>query len=354
VKKIMILSLLGLSILSCAHRKKQYDYPMPESTAASAQIRSKSLGAVFKVYLDDPQFAITDLLDNCVKGSCDDSSERSLASKLKALNFALRDKDKPQIASLSDHLVEDFHKLMNSYSDQREYIVPVVYQAWFLAGAIYPYSKQVSQGLFGEVQTMRRILDARSPKPFGYYYLVALETEYQNGRDIDKVQAYKKCIDAEPSNKRCQESYLRLSAEAPKAIKASESNLARDCRPEIDKSGFTLHVASTEKNRKYGGPKRFAGEKYYYDRDELLGVSDIEALWWNKKPTAMTIKVTDFGVLRLKKAMKSLQGKVLVMMKKDLIYAASGVGPMFKSHPQELRFTKLDTKGLAEFLHDCK
>ena len=340
-------------LTGCIHSKNQSDRSEMDLTKLTILAKSKAIGETFKAHLDDSESSMIDLLENCTRDACDSSSEKAIAGRLKELHVALRDKDTTQIKAYSDRLVEDFHKLITTYSDQREYIVPVTFQAWFLAGAIYPYSKTVSQELFTEVKLIRKVLDNRSPKPVGYFFLVALESEYQAGRLVDKVQAYKKCIDTEPSNRRCQDSYLRLSAQSPKAIKTSESNLAKECRPEIDKSGFTLRIGTSTVNRSYMGPKPFYGKKYYFDRQDLLGVSEIEAIYWNTKGPTIVTKITDQGTSKLKNILGKLKNKGLVLVKKEMIFAVAPASSLFKDEPRGIKFLMVDKKGLNELVRKC-
>ena len=345
--------LLCLLLSSCVHSKNQTVQRAIDPNKIAILSKPKVIGEIFKTSLDNPDTSVVDLFDSCTKDACDSANEKAIAGRLKSLQIALRDKDATQVKASSVRVVEDFHQLISSYSDQREYIVAVTFHAWFLAGAIYPYSKSVSQSLFAEVSAIRKVLDNRTPKPVGYFFLVALEGEYQPGQMIDKVQSYKRCIDAEPSNRRCQDSYLRLSAKSPKAIKTSETNLAKECRPEVDKSGFTLRVGTSTTNKSFAGPKPFYGKKYYFDRQDLLGVSEIEAIYWNKKGASITAAVTDSGLAKLKGSQAKFKNKGLLLMKKEMIFAAAPGSAALKNEPQEIKFLMLDKKGLSEFVKKC-
>lgn len=337
----------------CVHSKNKNGATAIDTTQIAILNKPKNIAEIFKTNFDHPETSIVDLLDGCSKEACDSSQERSVASRLKSLYVALQDKNPAQVANNSSHVVEDFHRMMGAYSDQREYITPVTFQAWFLAGAIYPYSKNISKDLFAEIKILRKTLDLRSPKPVGYLFLVALETEYQAGHLVDKVQAYKKCIDAEPSNRRCQEAYLRVSAQSPVTIKASETNLAKECRPEVDKSGFTLRVGTSNVTKYFSGPKPFYGKKYYIDRQDLLGVSDIEIIYWNKKGASLTAVITDSGAAKVKRAMGQFKNKGLLLIKKEMIFAAAPLSAAFKDQPKQILFLMVDKKGLNDFVKKC-
>lgn len=345
--------LLTSLFLGCVHSKNQISGASVDANKIAILNKPKNIAEIFKTNFDHPETSITDLLDACSKDACDFSQERSVASRLKSLLVALHDKNAAQVANNSSQVVEDFHRMMGVYSDQREYIVPVTFQAWFLAGAIYPYSKNISKALFAEVKAIRKNLDLRSPKPVGYLFLVALDIEYQAGHLVDKVQAYKKCIDAEPSNRRCQESYLRVSAQSPIAIKASETNLAKECRPEVDKSGFTLRVGTSTLTKYFSGPKPFYGKKYYIDRQDLLGVSDIETIYWNKKGASLTAGITDSGAAKVKSALSQFKNKGLLLMKKEMIFAAAPLSAAFKDQAKQIKFLMVDKKGLNDFVKKC-
>ena len=338
---------------ACVHSKNQTGLVAVDTNKIAILNKPKNIAEIFKTNFDNPDVAMIDLLEACSKDACESSNERSIASHLKSLHLALRDKNSAQVIANSGRVVEDFHRMIASYTDQREYIIPVTFQAWFLAGAIYPYSKPISQALFAEVKAIRKILDLRSPKPVGYLFLVALEVEYQASHLIDRVQAYKRCIDTEPSNRRCQEAYLRVSAQSPLAIKTSETNLAKECRPEVDKSGFTLRVGTSSLTKYFSGPKPFYGKKYYIDRQDLLGVSEIETIYWTKKGASLSIAITDSGARKVIAALGQFKNKGLLLMKKEMIFAAAPLSAAFKDHPKEIKFLMVDKKGLNDFVKKC-
>lgn len=340
-------------ISGCVHSKHQSAGTTVDSNKIAILIKAKNIAEIFKTNFDNPQASLSDLLEACTRDACDSSSERSIAGRLKSLLVALQDKNVTQITANSNKVVEDFHQLLTTYSEQREYIVPVTFQAWFLGGAIYPYSKNISQTLFAEVKTIRKALDLRSPKSVGYLFLVALDIEYQAGRLVDKVQAYKKCIDAEPSNRRCQDAYLRVSSQSPLAIITSEKNLAMECRPEVDKSGFTLRAGTSIARKYFSGPKPFFGKKYYIDRQDLLNVSDIEIIYWNKKGASLSVAVTDSGAKKIRSASDKFKNIGLLLLKKEMIFAAAPYSVAFKDQPKEIKFLMLDKKGLNDFVKKC-
>ena len=338
---------------ACVHSKHQATGSNLDSNKIVILNKAKNIADIFKTNFDNPEASLIDLLETCTRDACDSSSEKSIAGRLKSLLVALKDKNSAQIIASSNKVVEDFHQLLTTYSEQREYIVPVTFQAWFLAGAIYPYSKNISQTLFAEVKTMRKAIDLRSPKPVGYLFLVALDIEYQPSRLVDKVQAYKKCIDAEPSNRRCQEAYLRVSAQSPLAIVTSEKNLAKECRPEVDKSGFSLRAGTSALKKYFSGPKPFFGRKYYIDRQDLLSVSDIETIYWNKNGASLIVAVTDSGAKKIKSDSDKFKNIGLLLLKKEMIFAAAPYSVAFKDQPKEIKFLMLDKKGLNDFVKKC-
>lgn len=345
--------IFGFLMIGCVHKKNQIANNAIDSKNLAILSKPKNIGEVLKNHLDDSDISIIDHLENCTKDLCDSSFEKAVAGRLRNLHIALRDKNTEQVVAGSAQANKDFQKLIATYLDQREYIIPVTFQAWFLAGAIYPYSKALSQALFLKVKSTRKILDDRSPKPVGYTFLVALETEYQGSRLVEKVQAYKRCIDAEPSNRRCQEAYLRLSSQSPKAIKASEINLAKECRPEVDKSGFTLKLGTSTPHRSMAGPKPFYGKKYYMEREDFIEVSEIEGIYWNKKGPTINLKMTDSGSEKLQKSKSKISKKGLLLTKKEMIFAAVPVVALNIDESQEIKFLIVDKKGLGELVKKC-
>lgn len=348
--------LFSLVLSSCVHSKNQRTTLPVEAANLAILAKAKNIGEVFKAHFDDPTAPLIDLLSTCAdpksNETCDGTFEKSVADRLRILNLSLPTKNTLQILKDAKTTGSDFHKLVGLYMGSREYIVPVAYEAWLTAVAVAPYSKAISSELFSEVKSIRKILDNRSPKPVGYYFLVALETENQKAPMSEKVQAYKRCIDEEPSNRRCQESYLLLAGQSPKAILISEANLAKECRPEVDKSGFSLRVGTSASLRSFNGPKPFLGKKYYFDRQDILTVSEIQSLHWIKKGQKVNLELTDAGLKKLKAAASRFKNKSLLLMKKETIFAAIADFELSETS-KVIHFTEVDAKMLAELIHQC-